>query len=53
MTGPPFFICSLNLGITDPDEFNTLPNLTIDILILLEEDDSHIMTENKFHKIFC
>ena len=28
--GPPLDICSLKIGITDPDEFKTLPNLTIE-----------------------
>ena len=26
--GPPFLICSLKIGITDPDESITFPNLT-------------------------
>ena len=32
MIGPPLDICSRNRGITDPEEFITLPNLTIDNL---------------------
>ena len=32
--GPPFFICSLNFGITEPEESSTLPNLTIENFVL-------------------
>ena len=28
--GPPLDICSLNIGTTDPEEFSTFPNLTIE-----------------------
>ena len=33
VTGPPFCICSLNRGITEPLEPITLPNLTIHKLV--------------------
>jgi hypothetical protein len=31
--GPPHLICSLKIGMTEPDEPNTLPNRTIEIFI--------------------
>ena len=30
VTGPPLFICSLNFGTTEPDEFKTFPKRTIE-----------------------
>ena len=37
VTGPPFLICSLNNGITDPEEFMTFPNLTAENIVLIFE----------------
>ena len=35
VTGPPFFICLLNKGISDPLESKTLPNLTEEKIVFL------------------
>ena len=34
VTGPPFFICDLNLGITEPEEPITFPKRTIEKTLL-------------------
>ena len=33
--GPPSLICFLNFGITEPEDSNTFPNLTIEKLVLI------------------
>ena len=35
VTGPPLAICSLNNGITEPDEPSTLPNRTLEKIVPL------------------